>query len=78
MKLNKKSIINLKQLNNYDAPEPFITILRDFNSKSDGFYLGEIASTLVQEMNISDQEANFMVYEAYKNGIFLPFKGAIK
>jgi len=72
MNLNKKSIINVKQLNKYDAPESFITILNDLNSKSDGFYPAEIALTLVREMNISDQEANFMVYEAYKNQIFLP------
>jgi len=74
MNLNKKCIINVKQLNKYDAPESFITILNDLNSKSDGFYPAEIALTLVREMNISDQEANFMVYEAYKNQIFLPIK----
>jgi parallel beta-helix repeat protein len=74
MNLNKKCIINVKQLNKYDAPESFITILNDFKSRSDGFYPAEIAFTLVREMNISDQEANFMVYEAYKNQIFLLIK----
>jgi len=74
MKLNKKCTINIKQLNKYDAPESFITILKNFNSRSEGFYPVEIASTLVREMNIPDQEANFMIYEAYKNDIFLPFK----
>ncbi|MFX0176494.1 MAG: nitrous oxide reductase family maturation protein NosD [Candidatus Hodarchaeota archaeon] len=72
MNLNRKCIINVKELNNYDAHESFITILNDLNSRSDGFYPAEIAFTLVQEMNISDQEANLMVYEAYKNQIFLP------
>jgi parallel beta-helix repeat protein len=72
MNLNKKCIINVKQLNKYDAPKSFITILNDLNSRSDGFYPAEITLTLVREMNISDQEANFMVYEAYKNQIFLP------
>ncbi|MBY8987388.1 MAG: right-handed parallel beta-helix repeat-containing protein [Candidatus Lokiarchaeota archaeon] len=74
MNLNKKSIINTKQLNKYDAPESFITILNDLNSRSDGFYPAEITLILVREMNISEQEANFMVYEAYKNQIFLPTK----
>jgi len=72
MNLNKKCIINEKHLNKYDAPESFITILNDLRSRSDGFYPAEIISTLVREMNISDPEANFMVYEAYKNQIFLP------
>lgn len=74
LNLNKKCSINIKQLNKYDAPESFITILNDLNSRSDGFYPAEIASTLVREMNISEQEANFMVYEAYKNQIFSPIK----
>ncbi|MHA2394326.1 MAG: right-handed parallel beta-helix repeat-containing protein [Promethearchaeota archaeon] len=74
MNLNKKCIINVKQLNKYDAPESFITILYDFNSRTDGFYPVEITSTLVREMNISEQEAHFMIYEAYKNQIFLPLK----
>ena len=72
MNLNKKCIINVKQLNNYDAPESFMIILNDLNSRSEGFYPAEITLTLVREMNISDQEANFMVYEAYKNQIFSP------
>ncbi len=70
--LNKKSTINVKKLNKYDAPEPFITILNDLNSRSDGFYPAEIALSLVKEMNISNQEANLMVYEAFKNQLFLP------
>ncbi|MFW9782927.1 MAG: nitrous oxide reductase family maturation protein NosD [Candidatus Heimdallarchaeota archaeon] len=70
--LNKKCIINVKQLDKYDAPESFKTILKDFKSKSDGFYPAEVTYTLVREMDISDQEANFLVYEAYKNQIFLP------
>ncbi|MFX1361145.1 MAG: NosD domain-containing protein, partial [Promethearchaeota archaeon] len=74
MNLNKKCIINVKQLNKYDAPESFITILNDLKSRSDGFYPAEITFTLVREMNITDQEANFMVYEAYKNQMFLPIK----
>ncbi|MFX0180918.1 MAG: NosD domain-containing protein [Candidatus Hodarchaeota archaeon] len=74
MNLNKKCIINIKQLNKYDASESFVTILNDFKSRSDGFYPVEITSALVREMNISDQEANFMVYEAYKNQLFLPIK----
>jgi len=72
MNLNKKCIINVKQLNNYDAPESFMIILNDLNSRSDGFFPAEITLTLVREMNISDQEANVMVYEAYKNQIFSP------
>ena len=74
MKLNKKSIINVKQLNNYDSPESFKAIVNDFNLRTDGFYPAEIAITLMREMNISDQEANFMVYEACKNQIILPIK----
>ena len=74
MNLTKKSIINVKQLNKYNASESFLTILNNFSSRSDGFYPAEIANTLVREMNISDQEANFMVYEACKNQIFLPIK----
>ena len=72
MNLNKKCIINVKQLNNYDAPESFMIILNDLNSRSDGFFPAEITLTLVREMNISEQKANFMVYEAYKNQIFSP------
>ncbi|MFX1446653.1 MAG: nitrous oxide reductase family maturation protein NosD [Promethearchaeota archaeon] len=74
LNLNRKSIINVKQLNKYDAPESFKTILNDFNSRSVGFYPAEITSTLEQEMNISEQEAYFMVYDAYLNQIFLPTK----
>ncbi|MFW9825076.1 MAG: hypothetical protein ACFFE4_19200 [Candidatus Thorarchaeota archaeon] len=41
--------------------------------KSDsGFYPAEIIPTLVQELKISDQEANFMVFEAYKSKLFSP------
>ena len=61
-------------MNKYDAPESFIAILNDLNSTSDGFYPAELTLTLVRETNISDQEANFMVYEAYKNQIFSPIK----
>ena len=72
MNLNKKCTINIKQLNKYDAPESFITILNDLNSRSEGFYPAEITPILVQELKISDQEANFMVFEAYKNKLFSP------
>lgn len=72
MNLNRKSIINVKKLNNFDAPEPFITILNNLKSKSDEFFPAEISFKLVQDMNISEEEANFMVYDAYKNQIFLP------
>lgn len=74
MNLNKKCSINLKQLNKYDAPESFITILNDLHSSSDGFYPAEITLILAREMNLSEQEANFMVFEAYKNQIFSPIK----
>jgi parallel beta-helix repeat protein len=70
--LNKKSTVNIKQLNKYDASEQFKTILNDFNSRSEGFYPAEIALTLVKAMNISKQEASLMVYEAYKDQLFLP------
>lgn len=72
MKLNKKCTINVKQLNKYDALESFITILNNLNSRSEGFYPAEITPILVQELKISDQEANFMVFEAYKNKLFSP------
>ncbi|MFX1477109.1 MAG: nitrous oxide reductase family maturation protein NosD [Promethearchaeota archaeon] len=72
LNLNKKCTINVKQLNKFDAPEPFMKILNDFISRSEGFYPAEIALALMQELNISDQEANFMLYKAYKNQIFLP------
>lgn len=74
MNLNKKSIINVKQLSKYDAPKSFMTVLNDLRSRSEGFYPSEITLTLKREMNISDQEANFMVYVAYKNQLFLPIK----
>jgi len=74
MYLNRKCMVNVKQLNKYDAPESFTTILNDLNSRSEGFYPAEITLTFVREMNISDQEANFMVYEAYKNQLFSPVK----
>lgn len=70
--LNKKYIINIKQLNKYDGSESFIAILNDLKSRSEGFYLAEIVLTLIRELNISDQEANFIVYNAYKNQVFLP------
>ncbi len=72
LNLNKKCTINIKQLNKYDAPEFFKTILNDLNSRSEGFNPAEIIPILVQELNISDQEANFMVFEAYKNKLFSP------
>ncbi|MFX1323700.1 MAG: nitrous oxide reductase family maturation protein NosD [Promethearchaeota archaeon] len=74
LNINKKSVINSEQLNKYNAPESFLTILKDLGSKSDGFYLVEITLNLVREMNISDQEAYFLVYDAYKNQVFLPLK----
>jgi hypothetical protein len=70
--LNKKSTLNIKKLNKYNAPEQFKTILNDLNSKSEGFYPAEIALTLMQDMNISKQDANLMVFEAYKNQLFIP------
>ncbi|MFX0060507.1 MAG: hypothetical protein ACFE8J_19600, partial [Candidatus Heimdallarchaeota archaeon] len=72
MNLNKKCTINVKHLNKYDAPEYFITILNDLNSRSEGFYPAEISPILMKELKISDQEANFMVFEAYKNKLFTP------
>ncbi|MHA2088477.1 MAG: hypothetical protein ACW972_09385, partial [Promethearchaeota archaeon] len=72
LNLNKKCIINVKQLNKYDAPESFKTILNDLSSRSEGFYPAEITPTLVQELKISNQEGNFMVFEAYKNKLFSP------
>ncbi|MFX1455655.1 MAG: hypothetical protein ACFFDB_09805 [Promethearchaeota archaeon] len=74
MNLNKKSTVNVKQLNKYDAPESFITILNDFISRFEGFYPAEITPVLVKELKISDQEANFMMFEAYKNKLFSPIK----
>jgi parallel beta-helix repeat protein len=72
LNLNKKCTINMNQLHKFDAPESFIKILNDFNSRSEGFYPAEISLAFMQELNISDQEANFMLYKAYKNQIFLP------
>ncbi|MFX0007010.1 MAG: nitrous oxide reductase family maturation protein NosD [Candidatus Hermodarchaeota archaeon] len=72
MNLNKKSFLNVKELSKYNAHESFKNILIDFSSRSEGFYPSEIAVILVQEMNISSQEAHFMVYEAYKNHLFIP------
>ena len=72
MNLNKKCSINIKQLNKFDAPESFLTILQDLQSRTDGFYPAEITLILAREMNISEQEANFIVYEAHKNQIFSP------
>ncbi|MFW9784598.1 MAG: NosD domain-containing protein [Candidatus Heimdallarchaeota archaeon] len=72
--INKKSIINSEQLNKYNAPDSFLTVLNDLTTKSDGFYPAEITLILTRDMNISDQEAYFLVYDAYKNKIFLPLK----
>ncbi|MFX1357920.1 MAG: nitrous oxide reductase family maturation protein NosD [Promethearchaeota archaeon] len=74
MNLNKKCTINLKQLNTYDVSESFKAILNDFIPRSEGFYPAEIVSILTKEMNVSDQEAYFMVHEAYKNNLFIPLK----
>jgi hypothetical protein len=71
MNLNKKCSIKFKQLNKYNA-EAFISILNDLNSRSEGFYPTEITPILMEELKISDQEANFMVFEAYKNRLFSP------
>ncbi|MFW9824177.1 MAG: nitrous oxide reductase family maturation protein NosD, partial [Candidatus Thorarchaeota archaeon] len=72
--INKKSIINSEQLNKYNAPDSFLTVLNDLTTKSDGFYPAEITLILTRDMNISDQEAYFLVYDAYKRKIFLPLK----
>ncbi|MHA1931680.1 MAG: right-handed parallel beta-helix repeat-containing protein [Promethearchaeota archaeon] len=72
MNLNRKCTINVKQLNKYNAPESFITILNDLKSRSEGFYPAEITPTLVKELKISNQEATFMIFEAYKNKLFTP------
>ena len=72
MNLNKKCRVNLKQLNKSNVPGSLVTILKDFNARSEGFYLQEIATSLIQQQKLSDQEANLIVYEAYENQIFLP------
>ena len=71
MNINKKCTININRLNKFDAPESFKNILNDLKTRSEGFYPAEITPILVQELKISEQEANFMVFEAYKNKLFL-------
>ena len=70
--LSKRCNIKTKQLNKYNAPNTIIEILNKFKSKTEGFYPAEISIMLTQEAKISEPEANFMVYEAYKNQIISP------
>ncbi|MEJ2294707.1 MAG: NosD domain-containing protein [Candidatus Lokiarchaeota archaeon] len=72
MNLNKKCIINIKQLNKFDAPEQLKMVLQDFKLKSKEFYPLELSRTLLQKNNIPELEANYMVYNAYKHGVFIP------
>jgi len=71
MNLNKKFGIDIKQLNKYDASVPLKTILHEINLKSNSFYLVEISTALIQKNKLSEHEANFMVYEAYKHGVLV-------
>ena len=72
MNLNRKCIINIKQFNKFDAPEQLKMVLHDFNLKSKEFYPLELSRTLIKKNNIPEQEANYMVYNAYKDGVFIP------
>jgi len=71
MNLNKEFSIDVKQLNKYDAPVPLKTILHEINLKSNSFYLVEISSALKEKMKLPEQEANLMIYEAYKHGVLV-------
>jgi hypothetical protein len=72
MSLNNKCRVNLKQLNKPNVPESLVSILKQFNARSEGFYPKEIATSLIQQKKLTDEEANLIVYEAYENQIFLP------
>ena len=72
MNLNKKCRVNIKLLNKQSVPESLVNILKEFNARSEGFYLKEIATSLIQQNKFSDQEANLIVYEAYEKNIFSP------
>jgi parallel beta-helix repeat protein len=74
MNLSKICFLNMKKLNKHDPSEPVLTILKDLNLRSEEFYPSDIALTLMQKMGISEQEANFIVYEAYENQLLLPKK----
>ena len=74
MNLSKRCTINIKQLNKYNAPNTIIETLNKFKSKTEGFYPAEISIMLIKETKISEQEANFMVYKAYKNQIISPLE----
>ncbi|MEJ2251279.1 MAG: hypothetical protein P8Y70_19640 [Candidatus Lokiarchaeota archaeon] len=74
MNLNKKYFLNMKKINKY-VLESFATILKDLNLNTDGFYLPEIVFGLIREKGISEQEANFLIYNAYENHLLLPKDG---
>ena len=71
MNLNRKFKLNFKRLNKYETPEPLKRALHEITLRTEEFFLLEIVSTLRERINLPEQEAYLMVYEAYKSDIFM-------
>lgn len=71
MNLNRKFKLNFKLLNKYETPEPLKRALHEITLRTEEFFLLEIVSTLRERMNLPEQEAYLIVYEAYNNEVFM-------
>jgi len=73
-KLNKICKINNNSLAAFDAPKKVIKILGSMHKIGDEIHPGKIPSVLVREANISETDAQYYTFEAYKCYVLEPCK----
>ncbi len=70
--VNQKNLINISNLEDYEAPPELKKYLKQLYERSEAFIPSELPSKIMEECGLSEVDAEYYTFTAFNTNVFLP------